>query len=123
MLAFNTPRRPRPAALLFLAILLTLSLACGRSAPQEWRFPSPDGRLALAVSVNQSQAPPPPTCACTSKSVRPKPRVLYCEQTSASSRLTWSVEWEDNMRLQLDSSDVGTLCWEDVGSGWGRCAP
>ena len=123
MLTIIHPRRSLVRFLLG-CLLLTLSLACGRGAPSEKLFPSPDGRLALAVSINQSQADPT-TYLCLYIEVRDAETggVLYREQTSASNRSTWSVEWYGSSLVWLNSSDVGLLCWEHVDSGWGQCAP
>jgi hypothetical protein len=45
--------------------------------------------------------------------------VLFQILTRASDRMRWSVEWIDNSRIKLDSSDIGFYCWGEVdGTAW-----
>jgi len=46
--------------------------------------------------------------------------------TGASIRMRWSLKWLSNSEVQLESSDIGTYCWQEVlGTGWVKatCSP
>jgi hypothetical protein len=45
---------------------------------------------------------------------------IYQVQTHASDRMRWSVSWIDNATIRLDSSDIGTYCWQDQNGAWGE---
>jgi hypothetical protein len=44
--------------------------------------------------------------------------ILFQVQTRASDRMRWSVDWIDNNTVILDSSDIGTYCWEENNNSW-----
>jgi hypothetical protein len=43
--------------------------------------------------------------------------ILWEKQTSASSRMGWSVQWINEDLIQLQSSDVGDSCWARENDG------
>jgi hypothetical protein len=43
---------------------------------------------------------------------------LYQVQTHASDRMRWSVSWVNNTTIRLDSSDIGSYCWQDQNGVW-----
>ena len=43
---------------------------------------------------------------------------LFQVQTRASDRMRWSVNWIDNNTVILNSSDIGTYCWEENNDSW-----
>jgi hypothetical protein len=46
-----------------------------------------------------------------------KGKVLYQTQTSASARMKWSLSWQDNNQIVLQSSDIGMLRWQRQANG------
>ena len=53
-------------------------------------------------------------------------RALHRQATRAASRLAWSLRWLDNRTVQLQSSDIGTYCWQEGAAGaWSEipCSP
>jgi hypothetical protein len=47
-------------------------------------------------------------------------RVMFEEQTSASSRMNWSIRWIEDNFLILESSDIGQSCWQGKNGKWMR---
>ncbi len=45
-------------------------------------------------------------------------KVIFEEQTFASSRMNWSIRWLGNQSFILDSSDIGPSCWQEVNGTW-----
>jgi len=53
-------------------------------------------------------------------------RTLHRQATRAASRLAWSLRWLDNRTVRLDSSDIGSYCWQEgAGGAWSEipCSP
>ena len=75
---------------------------------------SPQQNRTLAITVNTSRDDPVLYLTLIFE-VRDKATqaVLHRQQTHASSRLAWSMRWLDNSVVQLQSSDVGTYCWQE----------
>jgi len=69
--------------------------------------------MILATSVNQSKADPT-KYLCVRFEIRDDRTgaVIHRQQTSASDVMRWSIHWESNETIRLESSDVGT-CWWD----------
>ena len=44
-------------------------------------------------------------------------RVLLRQSTRAATRLAWDLRWLDNRTVQLQSSDIGTYCWQEGADG------
>src|SRR5262245_12326132 len=82
------------------------------------RLSSPDGSKVLVTSVNNSQADPTRYLTLNIE-IRDAATdtLLFAEQTGASSRLAWNVRWLSNTEIQLDSSDIGSYCWEEQSAG------
>jgi hypothetical protein len=108
-----------------LAVLLLLALGgcniLSRYRPVE--VLSPNGLWVVIASVNESQADPT-TYLCVGIEIRQLDgSVVYRDQTSASARMRWSIEWLDDTTIHLASSDIGDLYWERQADGnWQRVA-
>lgn len=75
-------------------------------------IPSPDGRLFLIPAINTDKTDPR-VYLCVKFEIRDSAgRLLYTEQTRASARMRWSMRWDGNERVVLESSDIGTYAWE-----------
>lgn len=117
--------RRRGAAILGL-VLLALSLASGCSGPsgakrgrqQPQVIDSPQNDRTLTIGVNISRDDPTQYLTLVFE-VRDKASgdLLHRQQTRASSRMAWSMRWLDNNTIQLESSDVGTTCWQEQDDG------
>jgi len=78
--------------------------------------PQQDRTLVITVDANRDD----PTRYLTLVfEVRDKATqaILHRQQTHASSRLAWSMRWLDNSFVQLQSSDIGTFCWQEQQDG------
>lgn len=105
-------------------ILLGTLTGCGgmsRSARSEKpieSIDSPQSDRTLTIGVNTSRDDPTQYLTLVFE-VRDKASgdLLHRQQTRASSRMAWSMRWLDNRTVQLSSSDVGTICWQEQGDG------
>lgn len=92
----------------------------------ERRLPSPDGSKVLVTSVNNSRADMTRYLTIEFE-IRDaaSQTVLFSEQTGASSRLAWDIRWLSDTEIQLDSSDIGTYCWQEQAGAWASvsCPP
>lgn len=43
---------------------------------------------------------------------------LFQVQTRASDRHEWKLEWLNERMFLLDSSDIGSYCWQEVSGNW-----
>ena len=53
-------------------------------------------------------------------------RTLHRQPTRAAGRLAWSLHWLDNRTVRLESSDIGSYCWQEgAGGAWSEisCLP
>ena len=78
--------------------------------------PQQDRTLVITVDANRDD---PTRYLTLIFEVRDKATqaILHRQQTHASSRLAWSMRWLDNSAVQLQSSDVGTYCWQEQQDG------
>jgi hypothetical protein len=110
-------------ALLVVATLLVmvtlLSAAYGLLVLSRWghetRPPqsSPDGSAVLNTWIQQRAAGVPvgrENCVVIQVIDR-NGRVVLEENTGASCYMRWSVGWESNQQIRLDSSDIGSYSW------------
>ncbi len=106
---------------LSLVILLGTLTGCGggMSRPTSPEKPiesidSSQNDRALTIGVNASRDDPTQYLTLVFE-VRDKASgdLLHRQQTRASSRMAWSMRWLDNNTVQLESSDVGTYCWQE----------
>ena len=98
--------------LMAIAVFFFLSGCSQRSSSDINSIPSPDGNLTLITSINRSKEDPTKYLCVKFQIVDSTGKMLYEEQTGASDRMRWSMRWEDNQRVVLDSSDIGTIVWE-----------
>ncbi len=110
-------KRGAGLACLGLAALILLA-AC---APARTRStPSPDGTLTLVTSVNMDDSDPATYLCVRFQILTGDGRVVFEQQTAASDRMHWSMTWDGNSRVVLESADVGTYAWEQVEGVWGK---
>lgn len=96
--------------------LLFLS-GCGHKTPLTSTIPSPDGTLLLSTDINQDKSDPT-QYLCVVVEIRDKAgKVLFHENTHASSTQRWTIEWISNHEILLNSSDIGRryIRWESSG--------
>ncbi len=96
--------------------ILFLLLGCTETASNN-SIPSPDGSLTLVTSINRSKDDLTKYLCVRFQIVDSAGKVIYEEQTGASDRMRWSMQWDGNDRIVLDSSDIGTLVWERQADG------
>jgi hypothetical protein len=95
-------------------MLLVLANGC---TSKSRTIPSPDGSMEIVTSVEQSRADPT-AYPCVIFEIRDKQgRVLYKQNTHASDRMRWNMDWVLTNRIRLVSSDIGTRLWEQETNG------
>lgn len=112
--------------LIWAALAGILAVGCGGSRRQELPdataepvlIVSPQQDRTLSITVNTSRDDPALYLTLIFE-VRDKATqaILHRQQTYASSRLAWSMRWLDNNVVQLQSSDIGTFCWQEQQEG------
>lgn len=108
-------------ALLISSLLFSLALWGCSAPPNLAPMPSPDGKLNLVPTINQSQNDPTKYLCVHFAIMDAKGKVLHQEQTSASSRMKWSLNWQGNDKIVLKSADIGTYTWQRQPDGkWKR---
>ncbi|MEX1016887.1 MAG: hypothetical protein WD534_04145 [Phycisphaeraceae bacterium] len=68
---------------------------------------SPDSQRVAITSVNQDRSDPTRFLCVIVEVKDASGELLHREITPASDRMRWSIHWQDNHELVLDSSDVG----------------
>ncbi len=88
---------------------------------------SPDQSLRLTAQINHDKSDPTRyLCVIVNISEnKPDGKTLYREITPASSRMNWSIRWESNDRIALESSDIGpaSISRQEDGTWEFRSAP
>jgi len=73
--------------------------------------------MTIVTSIEQSQTDPT-AYLCVVFEIRNKQgRVLYKENTHASDRMRWNMDWISTNKVRLASSDNGTYFWEQQTNG------
>jgi hypothetical protein len=104
-------------ALIGALLLVLLHVDIANRGSQNGRTYSPDGRLVLLTSVNQSKEDPT-RYLCVAVEIQDSAgHVLFHEVTPASDTMRWSIGWETNAKVILQSSDVGTYVVEKLPDG------
>ena len=118
-MSLTRPWSALPCALLLLLALPVLS-GCWRAPVR--RDPlvirSPQGDRSILVTTGQ-------TLLFEVRDVATG-RTLHRQATRAAGRLAWLLRWLDNRTVRLDSTDIGSYCWqEQAGGAWSGipCAP
>jgi hypothetical protein len=94
--------------LVWLFLLALALVGCSAKVPPQ---ASPDGLLILATTVEHSRADRA-KYLCVMLEIRDQAgKVLLRENTGASDAMNWSVRWESNTRVKLDSPDIGAWYW------------
>jgi hypothetical protein len=111
------------SSLAMIILLLALGGCSGQSRSDRAGGPlqtiaSPSGDRVLVITVNSSRDDPTKylTLIFEVRDVATQTS-LHRQQTSASSRMAWSMRWLDDAAVQLSSSDVGTICWQEQPDG------
>ncbi len=89
----------------------------GCTPAQTNSIPSPDGRLVLVTTVNTDRTDPTVYLCVKFQILDDSGHILYEEQTRASARMRWTMRWDGNARVVLESSDIGTHVWERGSDG------
>ncbi len=105
-----------------LRVLLLLASAvclfqpgCRRSTPSS--SASPDGTMTMTTTVNRDPSHPARD-GCVIVEIRDRSGTsIYREVTPASDHQRWSIRWESNDRIVLDSSDIGRYVISKSSSG------
>lgn len=109
-MSLTRPWSALPCALLLLLALPVLS-GCWRAPVR--RDPlvirSPQGDRSILVTTGQ-------TLLFDVRDVATG-RTLHRQATRAASRLAWSLRWLDNRTVRLESSDIGSYCWQEGADG------
>lgn len=109
-------------SLVWLVVLVFL-LGCTAARSSTHSIPSPDGSLTLITSMNQNKEDLTKYLCVKFQIVDATGKVWYEEQTGASDRMQWEMYWDENDRVVLESSDIGTLAWEQQADGTWRPIP
>jgi hypothetical protein len=98
-----------------LIAMFVLLLGCS----QRTAALSPDGSLTLVTTIEHSRQDPT-AYSCVVFEIRDRAgRILHRENTHASDTMRWTMAWESNTRVRLDSSDIGTYRWSrQQDEGW-----
>ena len=92
-----------------LGLAVLLSVACRQDGQDLEGIPSPDGRFRLVVHIQDG------TVVFTINDAANA--VLHVQDTRASHYQRWKVGWDDDGRVWLNSSDIGTYVWEEQADG------
>jgi flagellar basal body-associated protein FliL len=80
---------------------------------------SPDGTRVIIPTINFNKADKDKYLLVHIKIQNTKSdETLFQVQTRASDRMRWSVDWIGNNTLILNSSDIGSYCWEENNDRW-----
>jgi len=80
-------------------------------------IPSPDGRRNLICTVNTDRSDPTTYLCVRFRVVVPDVRQECSIQTEASHTMRWSMRWDGNDAVVLDSADIGTHRWRRAADG------
>jgi hypothetical protein len=102
-------------AIAFIFIIAVIVFALIPSQPrQPDPIFSPSGKRVLIPTINMSKED-----MVKYLSIKIKIQeidtgdIIFEEQTQASARMRWSIKWLSENFIQLNSSDIGILCWEE----------
>ncbi len=107
----------------FVLLILGGLAGCFSPKSDSNSIPSPDGRFVLVTTINRDKTDPTAYLCVKLKILDDSGNVLYEEQTRASDRMRWTVKWDGNERVVLESSDIGTYVWELGRDGQWRAVP
>lgn len=81
---------------------------------------SPDNSKIIVPTINNSKSDMTKyLCVKITAVDAQTSQVLFEEQTGASDRMNWSIQWLTNHLILLKSSDIGSYCWqEDKNNVW-----
>jgi len=80
-------------------------------------IPSPDGTRLLICTVNPDRSDATKYLCVRFRVIVPDVREECNIQTGASHTMRWSMRWDGNDAVVLESSDIGTLRWRRAADG------
>lgn len=107
VLRVAAPRNHR--TVIGIGVLLVLLVGC-RPGSSPSRVPSGDGRFVLVTLVEPQGRGGVPSV--TIRVLDKAGRVVWENKTHAADHSRWSVHWEDNLGILLESSDIGSRRWK-----------
>lgn len=94
---------------ILLVLLCVLTYGCSSRSPvPSAPVPSPSGKYLAITSVNQDKPNPQRDLCVIIEITDTSGKLLYRQITGASDRMRWSIAWDGDDKLILDSSDIGT---------------
>jgi len=120
----NRLKQTRTVWVPLTALLLTI-VGCGEGVKPGGNFPqvihSPDEQFVLVIDLNQSKSDLTKYLCLKFTIQDADENVLFQEQTGASTTMRWKMAWDEDSRVWLYSSDIGTYYWEQQAEGiWDR---
>ena len=79
--------------------------------------------MTLVPTINQSTKDKSKYLCVRFSIMDAKGKVLHQEQTSTSSRMKWSLNWQGNDKIVLQSADIGTYTWQRGANGTWKKTP
>ena len=99
-----------------ICVIGILAIGCNAKKNVAEYIPSPDGKRTLLIDVNMERGL---GYLCVKFTIlNSSGGYEYKTQTVASDRMNWSMKWEGNDCVVLDSSDIGTYKWKYDGATW-----
>jgi len=80
-------------------------------------IPSPDGKRNLICTVSTDRSDPTTYQCVRFRVIVPDVREECSFQTTASHTAQWSMRWDGNDAVVLDSADIGTHRWRRAADG------
>ena len=112
---------PRLAVVFLLVGCALAPAGCGReerrAEPYKQTIPSPDGTRLLVCTVNTDPSYPTTYLCVRFRVIVPDQREEYSVQTGASHTMRWSMHWDGNDAVVLESADIGTRRWRRAADG------
>jgi hypothetical protein len=107
-----------PPIVIGLIILLSLAgVVLFKSKSPQSSFLSPNGQKVLVPSTHTDEDKTKNGNVQFTIQQTSNGKILDEVVTNASRRLNWSVKWINNNKIELNSSDTGTYCWEEQTNG------
>jgi len=101
-----------------LAGLLPAALGCQGRGGRPVRITSPGGMRTLIVDINRNSSQAGYNCV-RFRVLNSAGAVEYEVQTKASDVMRWSMRWDGDDCVVLDSADIGTYKWcRDSSGAW-----
>ena len=103
-------------AIIMVTICSFVLASCGPKAVSPAKS-SPDGTMILLTNVNRNRSNPTKYLCVIIEIQDGVGNTLHREVTPASSTQRWSIQWINNDKIHLDSSDIGQYRIERLTDG------